>query len=282
MGVRGYAPETLLVRVPAPSAVPDATEPDPSLTRTMVPVWPRTLASLPVPSAGRESAPEESESAGSATMAPPEAQDVLEAVCAEALTIAQAAYTEGQFERAVESVSRCTSADAPPAELGIPAQRLLALAYLYLGRPDDARLALVRLLEHAPDYEPDRLHDLPAYRALVSEVKRALGLPDAGSQCDVELAEAEVRYREGAFEQVLGKLETCLGKPALIDDEVTQAYRLAILTHLKQGDLTAAREAAAHLLRRVPAYRPTPDLDLPVYVSLVEVVRRQLEADTAP
>jgi Tfp pilus assembly protein PilF len=63
---------------------------------------------------------------------------------------------------------------------------------------------------------------------------------------------------------------------------VAQANRLLALTQLKQGDLVAARAAVLEILAVAPEYRADPVQDVPAYVSLVNVVRQQVDEDAAP
>jgi hypothetical protein len=203
--------------------------------------------------------------------------------CDEDLATARARYTEGRFEESTGLVLGCLNGGRLVTDDGVPAYRLLVLGYLQGGDEAAAKRALVRLLVNDPAYEPDYVQDPPAYRTLVRDVKRALELPSAADVgCAPELAEADRAYVEGAYERALRVLGDCLGKPALGPAVVAQANRLLALTQLKQGDLTAARIAVLEILAVAPEYRADPVQDVPAYVSLVNVVRQQVDEDAAP
>ncbi len=194
---------------------------------------------------------------------------------------AQARYTEGAFDEAVALLSRCLMEGDPPPEEAVPAYRLLALAYSQKNDEAEAERAILHLLALAPYYEPDRPRDPALFSALVSDVKRALRLPSDAFQCDRELAEAHGLYVAGSFEPALQTLHACLSKPGLIITEAVWAHRLAALTHLRQSNLAAARDAVVAIIALRPAYRADPVADIPAYVALVDLVRHQIGEQAA-
>jgi hypothetical protein len=166
-------------------------------------------------------------------------------------------------------------------EEAVPVYRLLAMAHLQAGDSTAAKQALLRLLVRDSAYEPDYVEDPPPYRALVDDVKRALDLPSAAeARCDPEVDEAAGAYRNGEHGRAIGLLRECLARPTLESQAAVRAHRLLALVHLERGEFAEARAAVLGLLRTVPEYEADPVLDLPAYVDLVGIVRRQVEADS--
>lgn len=90
--------------------------------------------------------------------------------CSEMLTEAQAAYLDQRFTEAIQQIDECLESGRP-ADL-VATYRLMALAYIRLDQLGDARLAIVQLLNAAPDYVPDPVADPPDYTVLVEVVRR--------------------------------------------------------------------------------------------------------------
>ncbi len=205
---------------------------------------------------------------GAALVAPAQAQRL----CAAVLPEAEARYTDGRFGEALDAAARCL-AEKPLAEA--EARRALRLAVLaHLGRREraEAQLAALRLLDRAPDYEPDPMTDPPDYAALVYDVREAFGL-SAPNPCRATQADAEVHYVEGRFGDALAALAVCLETDGIPEADAVRALRLTAMVHLQQGALEAAKRAALDLLAR--GYEPDPMTDPPAYVALLGLAQRQ-------
>lgn len=198
--------------------------------------------------------------------------------CAEVLEEAEARYMEGALDEVIMLLTGCSPQRGGAAESMLATYRLLAMAHLDAGDIPAAKLALVQLLEIGPSYEPDLAVDPTPYTVLVAEVKRDLDIPSASDQrCDEEVAEAEALYAEAAYNEAIGLLGDCLDRTDLIDDEIVRTHRLLALLYLRQGALTPARNAVRSLLMDVPEYQPNEVQDLPAYVSLVRIVKEQVD-----
>lgn len=108
-------------------------------------------------------------------------------LCADAFAAAEEAYFDGRFAEANDLLSECLNRDDLPDALLVEMARLSALAYINLGNLDQARRAVIRLLNVDPTYEPDEVQDPPSYVSLVSTVQRQLQM----GALDVAAAEEE-------------------------------------------------------------------------------------------
>ena len=108
-------------------------------------------------------------------------------LCADAFAAAEEAYFDGRFAEANDLLSECLNRDDLPDALLVEMARLSALAYINLGNLDQARRAVIRLLNVDPTYEPDEVQDPPSYVSLVSTVQRQLQM----GTLDVAAAEEE-------------------------------------------------------------------------------------------
>ena len=187
--------------------------------------------------------------------------------------------SEGDPEGAIDLLSHCLLKGRPKTTEAAQVHRLLALAHFKANHTAAAERALIRLLALDPEYEPRRPHGPPQFAALVSDIKRELGLP-APYQCDLELAYVQDLYVGGFFDEAILAAERCLDKSHLVADEAVRAYRFVALAHLRRSDLAAARLAVTSILDWQPSYRADPVSDVPDYVALVELVRRQVEVST--
>jgi len=95
-------------------------------------------------------------------------------LCVDEFAAAEEAYFDGRFAEANELLSECLNRDDLPDALLVEMARLSALAYINLGNLDQARRAVIRLLNVDPTYEPDEVQDPPSYVSLVSTVQRQL------------------------------------------------------------------------------------------------------------
>ena len=101
-------------------------------------------------------------------------------------------------------------------------------------------------------------------------------------KCERERVMAENRYLEGFFDEAIALLQPCLGRPDLAVDEAVQIYRLISLAHMNKGDLDQAQQTVRDLLGTVPTYQADPVQDPPSYVTMVTVVRQEIQAQAQP
>lgn len=97
--------------------------------------------------------------------------------------------------------------------------------------------------------------------------------------CSEALQTAEEQYRERAYEEARQVVSACLNQDEVPPDQAVAAYRLLALIHLKQDQLEAAREAVINLLGVNPEYEPDDVESPPAYVSLVSVVKEDLDPE---
>lgn len=94
--------------------------------------------------------------------------------------------------------------------------------------------------------------------------------------CRTELSAAEWQYQNGAFDESIRLISECLDQDRVSSEQTVRAYRMLALAHLKRDELTAARSAIINLLSTNPNYAPDRVEEPPVYVSMVSLVRREL------
>jgi hypothetical protein len=99
------------------------------------------------------------------------------------------------------------------------------------------------------------------------------------SLCASALQAAAEQYRDGAFDETVRLASACLNQSPVAPGDARTAYRLLALAYLKQDDLPSARKAAVNILGVDPDYAPDPVDDPPDYVSLITVVRQDLQED---
>lgn len=98
-----------------------------------------------------------------------------------------------------------------------------------------------------------------------------------GRGCSVQLASAEVEYRNGAFESALHAASACLDQPAGEIREMVHAYRMLALAYIKLNKLDAAQRSIVNLLSVQPHYTADRVNDPPTYTSMVGLVRRRIQ-----
>lgn len=96
--------------------------------------------------------------------------------CATALAKAETQYVQGQLDETITLLAPCLGREAVAAAEAVSAYRLLALSYIKKGNLEEAKIAVLELLNRSPSYEPDPIRDLPSYAALVNVVKQQLVL----------------------------------------------------------------------------------------------------------
>ncbi len=92
--------------------------------------------------------------------------------CSRAISQAQSSYQTGDFDSTIGRLTACLDAGRFSTEERRQAYRLIGLSYLGKDREADAREAVARLLEVAPNYEPDPALDPPPFVRMVSEERR--------------------------------------------------------------------------------------------------------------
>lgn len=97
------------------------------------------------------------------------------------------------------------------------------------------------------------------------------------SSCEEAFEAAETAYLDGDFEAATRLLSPCLDRTDLSEERTVQAYRLLSLAHLQQDELPEARAAVINILNVQPGYEADPVEDPPPYVSLVSIVRRDVQ-----
>lgn len=92
--------------------------------------------------------------------------------CSAALPQAEERYVAGEIDTVITLLAPCMANRAISTEDAVSAYRLLSLSYIKLGELEQAKIAVLELLNRRPDYEPDPVRDLPSYAALVNVVKQ--------------------------------------------------------------------------------------------------------------
>lgn len=96
--------------------------------------------------------------------------------CTSSLARAEEQYLQGQLDAAITLLAPCLGREEIAVAEAISAYRLLALSYIKKGSLEEAKVAILELLNRSPSYEPDSIRDLPSYTALVNVVKQQLVL----------------------------------------------------------------------------------------------------------
>lgn len=97
--------------------------------------------------------------------------------CDLVLTEAEQDYRMGQFDQAIDRLTRCLDANALAGDDRRRAYRLIGLSYIGKDREAEAREAVRQLLAVAPGYQPDPAMDPPPFVELVEEERRAVRPP---------------------------------------------------------------------------------------------------------
>ena len=95
--------------------------------------------------------------------------------------------------------------------------------------------------------------------------------------CERALATADEQYLDQAYDEALRLVSACLNQNDIPQDQAVTAYRLLALIHIKQDELDSARAAVVNLLGVDPSYTADPIDSPPAYVSLVSIVKRDLQ-----
>lgn len=93
--------------------------------------------------------------------------------------------------------------------------------------------------------------------------------------CAEQLAGAEQKYNTGRFDEAIGLITECLGKPGISEQEKMKAYRLLGLSYIAKDYLEDAKTAVKKLLDMVPNYQSDPVQDPPPFTKLVEELKQE-------
>ena len=99
------------------------------------------------------------------------AQDMY---CQEELSQANALYTTGRFDEAIERVDACLAKEVLSDAERRTAYRLKGLCFIGKGVEVDAKASVRRLMELFPNYQPDPVQDPPDFVAMVNEMREEI------------------------------------------------------------------------------------------------------------
>lgn len=99
--------------------------------------------------------------------------------------------------------------------------------------------------------------------------------------CEQALATAEEQYLDAEYENALQLVSSCLDREDISEEQAVSAYRQLALIHLKQDSLNRARSAIVNLLGVDSDYTADPVQNPPAYVSLVTIVKQDLQSEIA-
>lgn len=105
-------------------------------------------------------------------MSVPSAMAQEATTCEEAISSAESAYLNGNFQEAISQASTCLDRQDVSEDQAVEAYRLISLAHLRRNELQQARAAIVNIFGIRPSYEADPIEDPPEYVSLVSIVQR--------------------------------------------------------------------------------------------------------------
>lgn len=167
----------------------------------------------------------------------------------DALANAKGLYASAQYEEALSALNRVENA----SELA-EADQYRALCLLALGRSDDARQVIQRIVEQNPSYEPSEAQMSPRVQETFRDVRRRV-LPSIVKQeyadAKAAFADGEVERAKGRFERVVLHLDAldAMGSKDLGDLRILSNGFLDLMNSASKAvappaPVTAAREAA--------------------------------------
>jgi hypothetical protein len=167
----------------------------------------------------------------------------------DALANAKGLYASAQYEEALSALNRVENA----SEL-VEADQYRALCLLALGRSDDARQIIQRIVEQNPSYEPSEAQMSPRVQETFRDVRRRV-LPSIVKQeyadAKAAFADGEVERAKGRFERVVLHLDAldAMGSKDLGDLRILSNGFLDLMNSASKAvappaPVTAAREAA--------------------------------------
>ncbi len=107
----------------------------------------------------------------------------------------------------------------------------------------------------------------------------AVWVPEALAQqqnCTDKLAQAEKMYTEVQPEEAIALLTGCMETNEFTEEERQRAYRLLALSYISNEQFDEARDAVRDLLEFAPDYQVDPVQDPPVFVTMIEEIRRPI------
>lgn len=93
--------------------------------------------------------------------------------CDTAIPDAEKKYNAGRFDEAISILENCLPGGFTEKERG-KGYRVLALSYVGKDYLEQARMAVKKLLELVPDWEPDPIQDPPQFQRMVEEMKQKM------------------------------------------------------------------------------------------------------------
>jgi len=100
--------------------------------------------------------------------------------------------------------------------------------------------------------------------------------------CENAINQAESAYLNGNFQEAINQVSLCLDRQDATEDQVVAANRLLSLSHLRLNELQQARAAIVNIFGVRPSYEADPVEDPPEYVSLVSIVRQEVQPEVPP
>ncbi len=100
-------------------------------------------------------------------------------------------YLEGRFAEAVALLQTCLRRETLFLDEAVAVYRLLGLAHLNGGEPEQAQAAVADLLDLVPTYEADPVQDPPSYTALVNLAREERRAAEEQRAAEERRAEAE-------------------------------------------------------------------------------------------
>jgi len=104
----------------------------------------------------------------------PGAVALAQTQCEAELAEAKKKYESSLFDEAIDLVDRCLNKSGLSESTQLQAYRLKVLAYQAKDYAGQAREAVRKLLQLAPNYKPDPIQDPPPYIELVDQVQREM------------------------------------------------------------------------------------------------------------
>lgn len=100
--------------------------------------------------------------------------------------------------------------------------------------------------------------------------------------CEEAIAQAESAYLNGNFQEAINQVSACLDRQDASEDQIVASNRLLSLSHLRLNELQQARAAIVNIFGVRPGYEADPVEDPPEYVSLVSIVRQEVQPEVPP
>ncbi len=109
----------------------------------------------------------------STTLTPMQSVQAQTQDCEKALAEAEQKYSAGRFDEAIDLLEKCLPVGFSDEEKK-KAYKLLAFSYLAKDYLDQAKNAILKLLELVPTWQPDPIQDPPPFTKMVEEVKEQM------------------------------------------------------------------------------------------------------------